>query len=150
MNRDAQDTLRIDRDVECMSGALMVFRRDVLKQIGYLDESVFMFLEDIDFAARVRRAGYRIRYFGTVWAWHDCQGSTRRHDGRLEALAPRVWINYLYRYGSPLERTIVRPYMFMLAGGKALLRLLAGESPVGQLSAMWGAVTYRATEVSYD
>lgn len=142
-----QDPLFSDRDVECMSGAFMVFRRSLLDEIGYLDQSVFMFLEDIDFAARVRRACYQIRYFGTSWAWHDCGGSTSRHDARLEALAPRVWINYLSRYGSRFERWVVRPFMFSLATAKAIRRLAAAESPAGQLEAMWGALVYRSKGV---
>lgn len=138
------DPLSVDRDVECMSGALMVFRRDLLAAVGYLDDSVFMFLEDIDFAARVRRAGYRIRYVGTRWAWHDCGASSERHEARLYALLPRVWITYLNRYGSPFERAVVRPFIFVLAAGTGVKRVLARESPSGQLAAMLGALTYRA------
>lgn len=136
--------LSVDRDVECMSGALMVFRRDLLSAVGYLDDSVFMFLEDIDFAARVRRAGYRIRYVGTRWAWHDCGASSERHEARLYALLPRVWITYLSRYGSLFERALVRPFIFVLAAGTGIKRVLARESASGQLAAMLGALTYRA------
>lgn len=137
------DPLLIDRDVECMSGALMVFRHQLIVDVGYLDESVFMYLEDIDFAARVRRFGYRIRYIGTTWAWHDCGGSTPRHASRIYALLPRVWITYIGRYGSPFERIIVRPFIFLLAASVAIKRISARESPAGQIAAMWGAVTYR-------
>ena len=142
------DPLLKDRDVECMTGALMVFRRQLTADVGYLDESIFMYLEDIDFAARVRRAGYRIRYIGTTWAWHDCGGSTPTHDPRTYALLPRVWITYIGRYGSPFERIIVRPFIFCLAAGTALKRISARESPAGQVAAMWGAVTYRAESMS--
>ena len=122
----------------------MVFRRDLLSAVGYLDDSVFMFLEDIDFAARVRRAGYRIRYVGTRWAWHDCGASSERHEARLYALLPRVWITYLSRYGSLFERALVRPFIFVLAAGTGIKRVLARESASGQLAAMLGALTYRA------
>ena len=76
-----------------------------------------MFLEDIDFAARVRRAGYRIRYVGTRWAWHDCGADSERHEARLYALLPHVWITYLNRYGSRFERAVRRGIDFRSGGG---------------------------------
>ena len=84
----------------------------------------------------MRRAGYRIRYVGTRWAWHDCGASSEQHEARLYALLPQVWITYVDRYGSRFERTVVRAFIFALAAGTGIKRVLARESPAGQLAAM--------------
>lgn len=139
-----RDDLLVDRDVECTAGALMLFRRSLIEDIGYFDESVFMYLEDMDFSARVRAAGLRIRYVGTSWVWHVGGGSTPRpHEPRIYRLFPQVWVTYMSRYGSPVERFAVRPFVFAVAGGSALGRLLTGKSAAGQLAAMREVVTYR-------
>ena len=41
-------------------GASMLVRRPVIEQVGALDESFFMYCEEIEWAMRIRRAGWRI------------------------------------------------------------------------------------------
>lgn len=132
-----------DHDVECTSGALMVFRRDLLATVGYLDSSVFMYLEDIDFAARVSTAGYRIRYFGATYAWHDAGVSARGRESQLYALLPQVWLTYLRRYGRRHQRLSARPLLLMVAVIAVLKRLANGEAPRGEIRALWCVLNYR-------
>ncbi len=144
VTRSGRDPLFVDRDVECTAGALMVLRVGIIDEVGYLDESVFMYLEDIDFSARVGLAGYSVRYVGTTWVWHDGGASTPTpHEPRIYRLLPQVWVTYMIRYGSPGERMAVRPFIFAFAFGHALLRIFALESASGQLAAMRGAMLYR-------
>jgi N-acetylglucosaminyl-diphospho-decaprenol L-rhamnosyltransferase len=48
--------------IECawLQGACMAARREVINEIGTLDEGFFMFCEDSDWCKRARDAGYRI------------------------------------------------------------------------------------------
>jgi len=135
--------LYTDRDVECASGALMVLRRDLLADVGFLDESVFMYLEDIDFFARVKRAGYRIRYLGTLWAWHDSGVSARGHESELYALLPMVWLTYLRRHGTRSERLAARPILLLACAAAAVRRLRHAEAPRGELLALWRVAAFR-------
>jgi GT2 family glycosyltransferase/tRNA A-37 threonylcarbamoyl transferase component Bud32 len=47
------------RDVDTLIGACMMFRREVLRQIGPLDEGYFLFLEETDWCRRAELAGWR-------------------------------------------------------------------------------------------
>lgn len=49
-------------EVEAVSGSCMFIRRDVVEQIGYLDELFFAYQEDADFCFRARQAGWKIFY----------------------------------------------------------------------------------------
>lgn len=49
-------------EVEAVSGSCMVIRREVIDDIGYLDELFFAYQEDADFCFRARQAGWRIYY----------------------------------------------------------------------------------------
>jgi GT2 family glycosyltransferase len=140
--------LDTDSDVECTSGALMVVRRDLLDAVGLLDESVFMYLEDLDFAARVRAAGYRIRYVGTVWAWHDSGVSSAPHQSELFALLPQVWLTYVRRYGRMHERILVRPALLAVCFLATLTRTSRGELPRGELRAIRHVFTYRPSSAA--
>ncbi len=50
-------------EVEVLAGAFMLLRRSVIEQIGGLDETFFMYGEDIDLSYRIVQAGYANYYF---------------------------------------------------------------------------------------
>ena len=52
-------------DIEVISGAFMMMRRDALDQAGLLDETFFMYGEDIDLSYRLLKAGYTNCYLPT-------------------------------------------------------------------------------------
>ena len=57
--------------VEQPAGAFLMIRRDAWKQIGGFDERFFpVWFEDVDFCARLLRAGYVIRFTPTAKAYH--------------------------------------------------------------------------------
>jgi GT2 family glycosyltransferase len=63
-------------DVGMLIAACVAIRRDLLEQIGGLDEGYFMYLEDMELSLQVRRAGYRVVYLPTVEARHAGGGSS--------------------------------------------------------------------------
>lgn len=64
--------------VECgwLSFAAVVIRREVLDKIGPMDEGYFMYFEDIDFARRAARAGWKRRYCPEARVVHLRGGSS--------------------------------------------------------------------------
>lgn len=65
-------------EVAVLAGAFMWLRRDVLDQIGLLDEDFFMYGEDIDLSYRVTKAGYKNYYFPETSIIHYKGESTKR------------------------------------------------------------------------
>jgi GT2 family glycosyltransferase len=51
------------RDVDWVSFACVLLRREVIERIGLLDEGYFMFFEDSDYCRAARESGFRVRYF---------------------------------------------------------------------------------------
>ncbi len=51
-----------DGQIEAISGAFMMLRREALEQAGLLDETFFMYGEDIDLSYRIGRAGWELWY----------------------------------------------------------------------------------------
>lgn len=49
-------------EVEAISGACMLVRRDALEEVGLLDEGYFMHCEDLDWCMRFRRKGWKILF----------------------------------------------------------------------------------------
>jgi N-acetylglucosaminyl-diphospho-decaprenol L-rhamnosyltransferase len=67
-----------EREVDWVSGAAMMMRREVFNQVGGFDEGFFMYLEDVDLCARVREAGWTALYYPGAVMMHHVAGSSRR------------------------------------------------------------------------
>ena len=49
-------------DVDAVSGSFMFVRREAIDQVGLLDETFFMYGEDLDWLYRMRQIGWRVCY----------------------------------------------------------------------------------------
>jgi len=65
-------------EIEILSGAFMWMRKSVLDQTGYLDESFFMYGEDIDLSYRILLAGFKNYYFPEAKIIHYKGESTKK------------------------------------------------------------------------
>lgn len=72
----------LDKDetnpVEVLSGAFMLMRKSVLDQVGLLDETFFMYGEDIDLSYRIIKGGYKNYYFPETRIIHYKGESTKK------------------------------------------------------------------------
>jgi hypothetical protein len=57
-------------------GALMAVSREAIEAVGLLDEDLFAYVEDVDWALRVRAAGYEVIFAPGARAWHAISAST--------------------------------------------------------------------------
>ena len=51
--------------VDWLPGAFLIIRRQVLEMVGYFDENMFIYFEEVDLCRRIREAGFE------VWYWPD-------------------------------------------------------------------------------
>ncbi|HMM12773.1 MAG TPA: glycosyltransferase [Bacteroidales bacterium] len=65
-------------EVEILAGAFMLLRRSVLDITGLLDETFFMYGEDIDLSYRIIKAGYKNYYYPLTRIIHYKGESTKK------------------------------------------------------------------------
>ena len=84
--------------VDVLSGAFMLLRCEALQRIGLLDESFFMYGEDIDLSYRMISAGYK-NFYLPLCILHYKGESTRYADPRyLDAFYDAMLIFYRKHY----------------------------------------------------
>ncbi|GJQ32461.1 MAG: hypothetical protein HBSAPP04_13000 [Ignavibacteriaceae bacterium] len=66
--------------VDAISGAFMMFKREVYEKTGGLDETFFMYGEDLDLCYRVNKAGYKVYYVHSTEIIHYKGESTKRSN----------------------------------------------------------------------
>jgi GT2 family glycosyltransferase len=69
-------------EVDCVVGAAMLVRGEALEQAGLLDESFFMYGEDLDWAFRIRQRGWKVFYNPAVVIVHYKGQSSRQRSVR--------------------------------------------------------------------
>lgn len=67
-------------EVDAISGSFMFLRRDVYEKVGGLDESFFMYGEDLDWCFRIKEAGFKIYYVHSTKIIHFKGESTKRSN----------------------------------------------------------------------
>ncbi len=93
-------------EIEIMPGAFLMFRDEVYEKIGGLDESYFMYGEDIDFSWRIRLAGWKNYYFPETHIIHYKGESTKKGS-----------MNYVYTFYNAMAIFVKRYF----SGGNAKL-----------------------------
>ena len=71
--------------IDVLSGAFMVMRKETLNQVGLLDEDFFMYGEDIDLSYRITQGGYKNYYYPGTTIIHYKGESTKKSS-----------VNYVY------------------------------------------------------
>lgn len=111
--------------IDACSGAAMIVRRSVIKEVGLLDEQFFMYAEDLDWCKRIRKAGYTIVYNPEAVLIHHKNKSGIKSSSKALARATRkhfynTMIQYYdkhYRDQYPgLVRTALR-YLLIIKQG---------------------------------
>jgi GT2 family glycosyltransferase len=109
-------------EIEYASGCCMLVRVDVVRKIGMLDESFYMYTEDADWSMRVRRAGYKIAYEPQARIWHKLSVSAGGHLSMFK-LRNKFLSNLRFfgRYAAWYQ-WLVFPWLSVLANGVEVLR----------------------------
>lgn len=88
------------------TGCCLLIETTAIKQIGAMDESYFLYLEDVDYCLRAISAGYKILFVADSKIYHKVSGSTTRNN----ALLPLYYVtrNRLY-----LTRKFLNYYFYL-------------------------------------
>lgn len=65
-------------EVDILSGAFMLMRKEALNKVGLLDETFFMYGEDVDLSYRIQKGGYKNYYFPETRIIHYKGESTKK------------------------------------------------------------------------
>ncbi len=68
----------LETEVDSVVGAYMQVRREAIEQVGLLDPTFFMYGEDLDWAYRIKAAGWQIVYHPQVVVKHVKRAASRQ------------------------------------------------------------------------
>ncbi|UCH50296.1 MAG: glycosyltransferase family 2 protein [Betaproteobacteria bacterium] len=89
------------REVDQVSGACFFVRRKVSDDIGWFDERFFVYMEELDFCFRAKRAGWRTWYTVDATAYHRGGGTSEQVKAQRLFYSLRSRVLYGFKHFSP-------------------------------------------------
>lgn len=116
--RSPDETYEIDAGV----GAYMQVRREAIAAVGVLDEIFFMYAEDIDWAYRIKKAGWTVWYYPAVTVLHVKRAASRQSKKAQHEFYRAMLIFYRkhYRQETPLWLHSLILTGLLLRGGSSI------------------------------
>ena len=111
-----------EAEVDSVVGAYMQVRREAIEAVGLLDEAFFMYGEDLDWAYRIKDAGWSVVYHPQVVVKHVKRAASRQSP-RAQAEFWRAMLIFYrkhYRTTTPLWLHSLIMTGLLLKGGRML------------------------------
>lgn len=105
-------------EVEILSGACMLIKKEAFLDIGGFDESFFLYGDDIDLCIRLRKNGYKLYYLPINSVVHFKGGSLNKFSIKRIYLSHRAMFLYVKKYYSK------NPLLFFILSLGVFIRFL--------------------------
>ena len=117
-------------EVDSVNGAFMMVRSEAIRQAGLLDEDFFFGGEDLDWAFRIKAAGWKIFYNPAVVVRHVKRASFRRNPQAAYEFERAMWLFYRkhYRASTPGWLHVLICLGLALRGGMPLVREMLSDT----------------------
>lgn len=101
--------------VEFASGCCILMNKNVIEKVGMLDESYFMYYEDTDFCARLKKETIDIVYVPTAKIWHKVGASSSGEYSKFTAYyMAKNRLKFISKYS---HNNLQRAYLRTIASG---------------------------------
>jgi len=103
------------REVDWLSGAAMFIRKEVIDKVGVLDDTLFMFCEDVDLCKRTWEAGFKVVYVPDAVVTHAIGHSTSQVANKMIVRFHRSMFRYYRKHNLREAAWPIRPFLFAFA-----------------------------------
>lgn len=102
------------QEVGWVTGACLMIRRDVFKQLRGFDESFFMYFEDKDICKRVHDAGFKVIYYPKTSLIHLLGGSSKGVKKSVNTYYRESQLYYYQKHLGKFQTEILKLYLKLL------------------------------------
>ncbi len=91
----ARASFKKTTEVDWVMGAAFMIRRDVFQKVGPMDEGIFMYMDEVEWCFRIKKAGYKVIFYPVAEVIHFFGGSSK--TGRRDPIL-NIYRGLLYFY----------------------------------------------------
>ena len=109
------------REVDVLMGACLLLRKEVLDQVGFLDEDYFIYSEEVDLCYRIQRAGWRLFWVPQAEVVHFGGQSTQQVPTEMFLNLYQSKIKYFRKHNGWLAAQLYKLILMMAALSRLVL-----------------------------
>lgn len=98
-------------EVDAISGAFMLVRKEALDDVGPMDEGYFLHCEDLDWCKRFWQKGWKVIFVPDVTITHFKGGSSRKRPIRVEWHKHKGMVRYYHKF---YRDKYPKPFMYLV------------------------------------
>lgn len=120
------------RQADWVMGSALMVKNQALKKAGLLDEKFFMYVEEVEWCYRIKKAGWQVWFYPGAKIFHLVRGSSP--EGKQRAVLG-IYQNLLYFYRkhfAPWQLTVLKFFLRTKAKGAWLVGLLTENNYLKQ------------------
>lgn len=110
LNDQPDDTLQ---EVDWVVGACILLQREAIEQVGLLDESVFMYSDELDWCRRAKSAGWRVIYLPAAQVIHHEGQSSEQAVAARHIHFQKAKIYYFRKHHGRWAGSILRIFLLL-------------------------------------
>jgi GT2 family glycosyltransferase len=113
------------RQVDILYGACLMMRRELMCQIGLMDENYFMYTEEVDMCYRVRQAGYNLYWVPQAEVIHYGGQSTSQISEKMFIQLYLSKVQYFRKNHGKLASALYKVILMFAASHRLVLAPIA-------------------------
>jgi N-acetylglucosaminyl-diphospho-decaprenol L-rhamnosyltransferase len=122
LDRSDDETLQVDWAV----GACLLVRREVIDQVGPLDEGFFMYSEELDWCRRIKQAGWKIVYLPKAQVIHHMGKSSEQVVAQRHIYFQTSKVRYFCKHHGKGAAGFLRIALLAMYVGQLMLEAAKG------------------------
>ena len=83
------------KEVDWVMGAAFMIKREILNKVGFMDEGLFMYMDEVEWSFRIKKAGYKVVFYPQAQITHLGGASSR--TGRKDPIL-NIYRGLIYLY----------------------------------------------------
>jgi hypothetical protein len=130
--------------VDWVTGGCLLVRRDCFRQLGGLDESFFLYYEDVDFCRRAAAAGWSVWFDPSLEVTHHWPLHARRVPAPLRLMTRHALVTYAKKHWPAWHSRVMNAVIWSEAAVRQVWAAVRGDGDAarcyGQLRRLVGDV----------
>lgn len=103
-----------ERELDWVTGAFFLFRREIIGNAGLLDEKFFMYAEELEYCFRIKKAGFRVFFTPIASITHYGFKSGSKEKALVSEYES---LKYFYQKHYPPQKAILARFILKLGAG---------------------------------
>lgn len=113
-------------DVDWVMGACMLAPRQVVEEVGGMDEAYFMYSEELDWCRRIKDSGWRVVYYPEAQIIHYVGQSSDQAVVARHINFQQAKLRYFRKYHGRFPAGVLRLFLLLNYGWQMLLEAVKG------------------------